>query len=51
MADSGHIRGFGTLTGTTYDMPFLLTPVPEPTGLALLAMSGLALLPRRRRRA
>ncbi|MDQ3441178.1 MAG: DUF3466 family protein [Planctomycetota bacterium] len=50
MSDLGHIRGFGTLAGTTYDMPYLLTPVPEPTGIALLAMSGLALLPRRRRR-
>ena len=51
VSDAGHIRGVGAVEGGTYLMPFILTPVPEPTGIALLAMSGLALLPRRRRRA
>ncbi len=51
MSELGHILGIGTLTEGG-SMPFLMTPVPvpEPTGIALLAMTGLALLPRRRRR-
>lgn len=49
MSELGHILGIGTLAGDGSSMPFLMTPVPEPTGLALLALGGLALLPRRRR--
>jgi hypothetical protein len=51
MSRLGHILGTGTLTaaGGGGQMAYMLTPVPEPTGLALLAATGLAMLPRRRR--
>jgi hypothetical protein len=49
MSPSGHILGIGTLISNG-SMPFLMSPIPEPTSFALLALSGLALLPRRRRR-
>jgi len=42
----GQIVGFGTLAGQT--RAFVLTPIPEPASLALLAMGGLALLRRKR---
>ncbi|MGB7157271.1 MAG: PEP-CTERM sorting domain-containing protein [Tepidisphaeraceae bacterium] len=49
MSDFGHIRGQGTLLDGV-NMPYILSPVPEPTGLALLAVGGLAMMPRRRRK-
>lgn len=51
MSELGHILGTGVRTATDggESLPFLMTPVPEPTGIALIAMTGLALLPRRRR--
>jgi hypothetical protein len=48
MSTLGHIRGQGTITDGT-NLPYLLTPVPEPTGVALLAVTAIAVLPRRRR--
>lgn len=48
MSDFGHILGSGTWSDGI-SMRYLMTPIPEPTGLAMLALGGLALLPRRRR--
>jgi hypothetical protein len=45
--DNGQIVGFGTIDGETHG--FLLTPVPEPGSLSLLAVGGVALLRRRSR--
>jgi probable HAF family extracellular repeat protein len=47
--DSGQIVGYGRLVGSNFDRAFLLTPVPEPASLSLLALAGLAILRRRRR--
>lgn len=44
----GQIVGFGTLAGET--RAFLLTPVPEPCGLAMVGVASLGLLPAWRRR-
>ncbi len=44
--DNGDIAGFGTFGGNT--RAFLLTPIPEPTSMALLGLGGLAMLRRRR---
>ncbi|HEV2294032.1 MAG TPA: hypothetical protein VGR35_09250 [Tepidisphaeraceae bacterium] len=51
LSELRHILGSGTLSDPLGggSMPFLMTPIPEPTGLAMLALGGLALLPRRRR--
>ena len=46
--DSGQIAGFGTIGGQTH--AFLLTPIPEPASLSLLALGGMALFRRSRRR-
>jgi probable HAF family extracellular repeat protein len=49
--DSGQIVGYGTLGGNGY--AFLLTPIPEPSTLALLGIGAISLLAcvwRRRRR-
>jgi probable HAF family extracellular repeat protein len=48
--DSGQIAGYGFLAGNTDQTEaFLLTPVPEPATLSLLALAGSALLARRRK--
>lgn len=44
--DSGQIVGYGRLAGSNFDRAFLLTPVPEPATLTLLALGGLVLLRR-----
>jgi probable HAF family extracellular repeat protein len=46
--DSGQIAGTGTIGGQTH--AFLLTPTPEPAGLSLLALGGMAVFRRNRRR-
>ena len=45
--DSGQIVGYGRYAGQDFTA-FLMTPVPEPATLSLLALGGLALLHRRR---
>lgn len=45
--DSGQIVGYGRLSGSNFDRAFLLTPVPEPATLSLLALGSLAILRRR----
>jgi probable HAF family extracellular repeat protein len=47
ISDTGHIVGFG-FTDSGQGHAFLLTPVPEPSSIALLALGGWALLARRR---
>ena len=42
--DSGQIVGYGRLTGSIFDRAFLLTPVPEPATIGLLALGGLVIL-------
>jgi hypothetical protein len=51
MSDSGRIIGSGILANESGGggMQFVLTPVPEPAGVALLAATGVLMLPRRRR--
>jgi probable HAF family extracellular repeat protein len=49
MNDLGQIVGYGTLNGSSFDHAFLLTPVPEPATLSLLALGALAILHRRAR--
>ena len=44
--NSGRIVGYGTYDGN--DRAFLLTPIPEPATLSLFALSGLAMLRRRK---
>ena len=46
--EQGDIVGFGE-TADGYYHTFLLTAVPEPSTVALLALGGAALLSRRRR--
>jgi probable HAF family extracellular repeat protein len=48
ISDTGLIVGWGKLAGNTGDRAFLLTPIPEPATLALLAVGGLVALRRRR---
>jgi probable HAF family extracellular repeat protein len=43
--DSGQIVGYGQ--GPAGEIAFILTPVPEPATMALLALGGLAMLRRR----
>ena len=40
--DTGQIAGFGTIGGATH--AFLLTPIPEPSGLVLAAVGALGLV-------
>jgi hypothetical protein len=47
--DSGQIAGYGILHHDQH--AFLLTPVPEPSSLSLLALGGMALFRRHRHRA
>jgi hypothetical protein len=44
--DLGQIVGYGMIDGNEH--AFLLTPVPEPATLSLLALGGAALVRRRR---
>jgi probable HAF family extracellular repeat protein len=46
--NTGCIVGFGLQAGSNYHHPVLLTPIPEPATLALLALGGLVALRRRR---
>ena len=48
--DNGQIVGYGRLVGSSFDRAFLLTPVPEPATLGLLASGALALLRKHRTR-
>jgi probable HAF family extracellular repeat protein len=45
--DLGHIVGWGLINGNEH--AFLLTPIPEPATLALLALGGAALVARRKK--
>lgn len=47
--DRGQIVGYGRLEGSQFDRAFLLTPVPEPMSLSILAIGLAATLCRRRR--
>jgi hypothetical protein len=52
-SELNHILGTGIRnlgSPSEHEMPYLLTPVPEPVSVALLAMTGILVLPRRRRR-
>ena len=42
--DNGLIVGYGRLNGNIFDRAFLLTPIPEPATLSLLAFGGLVLI-------
>lgn len=46
--DAGEIVGYGTVNGQAHG--FLLTPIPEPATLSLLAVAAIALLRRNQRR-
>ncbi len=47
--DSGQIVGYGRLEGGIFDRAFLLTPIPEPATLSLLALGGVVVFRRRKR--